>query len=132
MSDKIYVGGPIDPSGEPLIWLNYYSHDECGTEWQDEWSCQCNNKCPECGAAIGPYKSEEINQEFFVSVDRSKGLTKTNKIEKPKEKSFEKYLDDQGDLILDSTQDYHGPTLCVAITEWLISNEKKEAAKRHN
>lgn len=30
-------------------------------EWQDEWSCQCNDRCPICDVEIGPYKSEDLD-----------------------------------------------------------------------
>lgn len=40
---------------------NYYECD-CGTEWQDNWSCECNDRCPQCNREIEPYKSEE-NEE---------------------------------------------------------------------
>jgi hypothetical protein len=32
-----------------MAWfLKRYSCEECGTAWQDEWSCPCNDKCPVC------------------------------------------------------------------------------------
>lgn len=39
---------------------NHYRH--CETEWSDEWSCTCNDKCPVCGAEIEPYRSEELDE----------------------------------------------------------------------
>lgn len=44
-------------------YLNYYKCSECGIEWEDEWDCMCNDKCPNCDAEIEPYKSEEINSQ---------------------------------------------------------------------
>jgi DNA-directed RNA polymerase subunit M/transcription elongation factor TFIIS len=39
---------------------NFYRCPDCGEEWQDEWSCGCDDDCPECGARhISPYKSED-------------------------------------------------------------------------
>jgi hypothetical protein len=32
----------------------------CGTEWTDEWSCTCNDRCPNCNTEIEPYLSDEI------------------------------------------------------------------------
>jgi len=43
---------------EPMEYRNYYKH--CGEEWDDVWSCQCNDECPKCGKEIEPYKSEDI------------------------------------------------------------------------
>jgi hypothetical protein len=37
--------------------LNFYKHDECGSQWADLWSCGCNDKCPNCGAEIETYLS---------------------------------------------------------------------------
>ena len=39
---------------------NFYRCSECGTEWEDEWECACNDRCPNCNAEIEPYKSENI------------------------------------------------------------------------
>jgi hypothetical protein len=37
---------------------NTYEH--CGTSWDDEWSCMCNDRCPVCNAEIEPTHSEQI------------------------------------------------------------------------
>ena len=38
-----------------MAWfLKYYRHDECDCAWTDEWSCTCNDRCPECDAEIEP------------------------------------------------------------------------------
>jgi hypothetical protein len=37
---------------------NIYYH--CGQQWQDEWSCQCNDRCPVCGCEIEPYESVDL------------------------------------------------------------------------
>lgn len=42
---------------EPLIWTNHYYH--CGVQWDDQWSCQCNDECPVCYGEIEPYASTE-------------------------------------------------------------------------
>jgi DNA-directed RNA polymerase subunit RPC12/RpoP len=41
-------------------YTNFYKCSECGTEWQDEWDCTCNDRCPNCNTEIEPYKSEDI------------------------------------------------------------------------
>jgi len=48
-------------SEEPMRYLNRYWH--CGEEWEDTWSCMCNDKCPVCGAEIEPVESEAISEE---------------------------------------------------------------------
>jgi len=43
-----------------MTWyINYYQCSDCKEEWEDEWDCMCNDKCPKCGREIEPYKSEE-------------------------------------------------------------------------
>lgn len=32
-----------------MNYLNIYYCEDCDEEWEDEWSCMCNDKCPECG-----------------------------------------------------------------------------------
>jgi len=32
-----------------MAWfLKRYRCEECGTRWTDEWSCACNDRCPQC------------------------------------------------------------------------------------
>jgi hypothetical protein len=34
-----------------MAWYcNYYKCERCEYEWQDEWSCMCEDDCPDCGA----------------------------------------------------------------------------------
>ena len=34
-----------------MAWFrNQYECDSCGCYWEDEWSCACDDDCPECGA----------------------------------------------------------------------------------
>lgn len=45
---------------DKLWFLNFY-RCPCGAEWQDEWDCTCNDRCPTCNAEIEPYKSEDAS-----------------------------------------------------------------------
>jgi hypothetical protein len=36
---------------------NFFVH--CRQEWEDEWSCMCNDRCPVCNREIEPYASWE-------------------------------------------------------------------------
>jgi hypothetical protein len=48
----------------PGLWFrNHYRH--CGQEWNDEWSCMCNDKCPVCDAEIEPFKSDDLREEEY-------------------------------------------------------------------
>ena len=38
-------------------YTNHYFH--CGVQWDDTWSCQCNDECPVCHGEIEPYASTE-------------------------------------------------------------------------
>lgn len=44
------------------LFCNYYECDDCGHRWQDEWSCQCDDDCSNCGARhMSPYKSQDAD-----------------------------------------------------------------------
>ena len=45
---------------EPVYFKNFYRCPNDGTEWVDEWSCTCNDRCPTCNAEIEPYRSEDV------------------------------------------------------------------------
>jgi hypothetical protein len=47
-----------------MAWfLNFYECDRCGHEWTDEWSCMCDDECPECGARhMSPYKGDDLTE----------------------------------------------------------------------
>jgi hypothetical protein len=49
---------------------NSYKCSECDTTWTDEWSCMCNDRCPECDCETEPTDS----------VDLSRALTKEDYI----------------------------------------------------
>lgn len=44
-------------------WYRNHYRCVCSHEWEDEWSCMCNDKCPICNTEIEPYKSEFISDE---------------------------------------------------------------------
>lgn len=62
-------------------YLNQYRH--CGIEWEDTWSCACNDRCPVCNKEIEPYKSEltteadwqvvAVAETFYDEVDCNSG-----------------------------------------------------------
>lgn len=59
-----------------MAWYrNHYHCGECGTDWEDEWSCCCDDECPECGSRNwSPYDSEDLT--FIVETnDDSDQLT---------------------------------------------------------
>ena len=40
--------------------VNHYRCPGCGEEWEDTWSCACNDECPGCGLKdIEPHRSAE-------------------------------------------------------------------------
>jgi len=69
---------------EPIRYRNHYKCSECGTEWEDEWSCTCNDRCPECDAEIEPYKSEDLDplKEVQLSIQMNQGACETLKAQK--------------------------------------------------
>lgn len=45
-----------------MAWFNKYYRCPCGTEWQDEWDCLCNDPCPTCDTECEPYDHAEIDK----------------------------------------------------------------------
>jgi len=45
-----------------VAWFrNYYRCVRCDHEWPDEWSCTCEDDCPDCGARhMTPYESDDL------------------------------------------------------------------------
>lgn len=44
-----------------MAWfLNSYHCKACKTSWQDEWSCACDDECPECGDDLSPEDSDDL------------------------------------------------------------------------
>ena len=44
-----------------FMWLNYYECPECENIWEDQWDCQVDDDCSECGCRhISPSNSTEI------------------------------------------------------------------------
>ena len=40
-----------------------YECDECDCRWQDEWSCMCDDECPNCGARdMSPIESDDLTE----------------------------------------------------------------------
>lgn len=46
-----------------MIWYINHYRCPCGSEWEDEWDCMCNDRCPNCNKEIEPYESEETIRE---------------------------------------------------------------------
>lgn len=45
-----------------MAWYrNHYRCGDCGTDWDDEWSCCCDDECPTCGSGDwSPVSSEDL------------------------------------------------------------------------
>lgn len=52
--------GPTDSDGAPCYFVNHYRCEPCGEEWEDQWSCACNDECPSCGKEIEPHDSDYL------------------------------------------------------------------------
>ncbi len=37
----------------------------CATEWTDEWSCTCNDRCPTCHVESSPISSRDLGRELL-------------------------------------------------------------------
>jgi len=40
---------------------NHYDCSECNASWTDEWSCMCNDRCPECNIETEPTSSIDLS-----------------------------------------------------------------------
>ena len=40
---------------------NHYLCTKCDCSWIDQWSCSCNDRCPQCNAEIEPHDSIELS-----------------------------------------------------------------------
>lgn len=45
-----------------MAWFrNRYTCDRCHRDWEDEWSCMCDDDCPHCGARhMSPTDSKDL------------------------------------------------------------------------
>jgi hypothetical protein len=48
-----------------MAWFrNHYHCGDCGTDWEDEWSCCCDDECPNCGS--GDWSPVECDDLTFL------------------------------------------------------------------
>ena len=53
-----------DPTKEPTPWYrNHYICTECGTEWNDEHDCQCDDRCPKCNTSMQTHHSDDLTDD---------------------------------------------------------------------
>lgn len=50
------------PKPGAQLYRNSYVCPYDGTEWDDVWSCMCNDKCPVCNKEIEPTDSVELEE----------------------------------------------------------------------
>jgi hypothetical protein len=52
-----------------MAWYrNKYVCGDCNTGWVDEWSCCCDDECPNCGSGDwSPVESEDLTEVVFDS-----------------------------------------------------------------
>jgi len=49
---------------DQVAWYrNEYVCGDCDAEWADEWSCQCNDRCPACDLETEPRESYEVEPD---------------------------------------------------------------------
>jgi len=51
-----------DECSDKTFYRNRY-RCTCGKEWEDVWSCMCNDRCPRCNTEIEPFESLELLPE---------------------------------------------------------------------
>ena len=45
-----------------MAWFNKYYRCSKGHEWQDEWDCLCDDRCPVCNESCEPYDHAELDE----------------------------------------------------------------------
>lgn len=47
-----------------MAWYrSYYECARCGHGWSDEWSCMCDDDCPDCGARhMSPRDGDDLTE----------------------------------------------------------------------
>lgn len=47
-----------------MAWFrNFYHCGDCDNDWEDQWSCSCDDECPWCGSRHwSPVKSEDLTE----------------------------------------------------------------------
>lgn len=47
-----------------MAWFrNHYHCGDCGADWEDEWSCCCDDECPNCGSKNwSPHESDDLTE----------------------------------------------------------------------
>lgn len=53
-----FVHLQLDSDGAPCVWQNHYFCPNCGHAWSDEWSSQCDDRCPMCNTSATPDSSD--------------------------------------------------------------------------
>ena len=49
---------------QPIAWFeNRYRCSQCNAEWYDEWSCTCNDRCPQCDFEMTPVSSTDLSRK---------------------------------------------------------------------
>lgn len=54
-----------------MAWFrNHYECYRCDYDWSDEWSCECDDECPSCGARhASPVDSDDLT----ITIDEEDG-----------------------------------------------------------
>jgi hypothetical protein len=54
-----------------MAWYrNHYHCGDCGTDWEDEWSCNCDDDCPSCGSRHwSPVDWDDLTETLFEAKD---------------------------------------------------------------
>ncbi len=59
---------------ESAEWFrNIYECSRCGNNWEDEWSCTCNDRCPQCNAEIEAKDSVDLSRSLTAEDFRGAG-----------------------------------------------------------
>lgn len=61
-SVALVVDGCVVPgtTEQPSQFRNHYHCPNCDARWDDDWSCACDDRCPQCDLSVSPCLTEDL------------------------------------------------------------------------
>ena len=77
---------------------NHYACTYCDVKWEDEWSCMCDDDCPQCNRVFTPEGSDDLSRELTLK-DFRLVATRLGDVSKPWECQVEVLRQENGALV---------------------------------
>lgn len=63
-----FSGFATDSEGIPCTASNLYRCEECNHDWQTDWSCACDDRCPECNSSTSPHHTNDETPDELIDL----------------------------------------------------------------